>query len=59
MTRDQMIEDFLDVWVPADKEHARLALTLMAETLERRATLRASLCGDLVPRREFETQRGL
>lgn len=52
MPRDKMIEKFLELWVAEEQHHdARIALTMIAEILERRAALKGSLCADLTPRR--------
>lgn len=50
-TREEMIDEFLSNFVPEHHhDGARIALTLIVQTLERRAELKGGLCGGLVPR---------
>lgn len=51
LSREQMIEEFLQAFVPeANHMGARIALTLIVQTLERRAELKGSLTSDLTSR---------
>lgn len=54
MTREEMIKQFLQLFVvEADHQGAEVALTLIIQTLERRAELKGALCGGLTPRGEM------
>lgn len=51
LSRAEMIEGFLkDFVAEKDRTGAEIALTLIAETLEKRAELKGTLTGGLVPR---------
>lgn len=51
LSREQMIEDFLkDFVAEKDRMGAEIALTLIVETLEKRAELKGNLTGGLTPR---------